>query len=398
MYLGDLAERSDLGLRDILGLRSGRVTNFFSTLMLLWAGQLSLLIYWYRRKSRNDFAGRYRMWLWVGAMLQFFLVVTATGAHRPFSRYMQRMWPVDVPMYDLLCWLVPVATLAVALYRLLRIELKRHRSGKFLLNVAGVAGTVAASTLIVGPLLPVRLRDLLEIGAATLAHLALATALLMHARYVVHISNEVPRRQRATRRALAALQTAVGYLPLPNIRRPTLWAARRVRAVVSRVRPGGFAMPGISLRRPSLRKLALPKFSLPTLAALRRPASQTGRQQPKEKEAAGSHSTETSAKKTVDSPKPAAKSGSSAKTTTASAAEDAVRTTRKPKQKPTAEQERHRVDAAEPPRGPRRAPAPTRSLDDILDAHGEGEVDDETLRSLSKKQRRKLRKKQRAGR
>src|SRR5690606_8391178 len=75
MYLGDLAERTDFGLRDILGLRSGRVTNFFSTLMLLWAGQLSLLIYWYRRKSRNDFAGRYRMWLWIGGMLQFFLVV-----------------------------------------------------------------------------------------------------------------------------------------------------------------------------------------------------------------------------------------------------------------------------------------------------------------------------------
>jgi hypothetical protein len=409
IYLGDLAERTDFGLRDILGLRSGRVTNFFSTLMLLWAGQLSLLIYWYRRKSRNDFAGRYRMWLWIGGMLQFFLVVTATGAHRPFSLYMQRMWPLDIPLYSLLCWLVPVATLALAMYRLLRIELKRHRSGKFLLRVAGLSATVAAATLIVGPLLPVRLRDLLEIGSATLAHLALATALLMHARYVVHISNEVPRRERASRRAMAALRTVAGYLPLPRIRRPKLSLARVGRAV-RRVRLPKLGLVKPSLKIPSLPKLSrsLPQLSLPKVVwgRLSSPkGDKPTRQKTSDKRPAQQTSTKNASDASRPTQKPQASSQQVAATTDSpSAGSKAVQTravlrSRKPGHQQTAEQERRRVDSAETPRGPRRAPgapAPTRSLDDILDRYGvEEDVDDETLRSLSKKQRRKLRKKQR---
>jgi hypothetical protein len=398
MYLGDLAERTDFGLRDILGLRSGRVANFFSTLMLLWAGQLSVLIYWYRRKSRNDFAGRYRMWLWIGGMLQFFLVVTATGAHRPFSQYMQRMWPMQIPMYELLCWLVPVATLALAMYRLLRIELKRHRSGKFLLRVAGLAATMAAATLIVGPLLPVRVRDLLEIGSATLAHLALATALLMHARFVVHISNEVPRRQRVTRRAMAALRTVAGYMPVPRVRRPKLSLARISGAIRSRVRLPKGGLPKLSLKLPSLPTLSLPTFSLPNLPAVRSSRPSAAKQsQHKTNEDKRARQT------SDDAPRPVQKAQTEARVAaeSTSGAGDAVQTravltSRKPKHEQPADQERHRVDAADVPRGPRRAPAPPRPSEDILDQYGaEEESDDEALRSLSKKQRRKLRKKQR---
>lgn len=214
LYLGDLAERTGAGLRDILGIRSGRLTTFFSTMMLLWAGQLALLIYWYRRKSRNDFAGRYRIWLWIGGMLQLFLVIVATGAHRPFAAYMQRIWPVEVPQYGLICWLVPAATLSVTMYRLLRIELKRHRSGLFLLNVAVSSGTVAALTLIVGGFLPERLRDLVQVGSSTLSHLCLATSLLMHARYVVHVSNEAPKRERRRKKVVAAAISGVANLPI----------------------------------------------------------------------------------------------------------------------------------------------------------------------------------------
>jgi hypothetical protein len=407
IYLGDLAERTDFGLRDILGLRSGRVTTFFSTLMLLWAAQLALLIYWYRRKSRNDFAGRYRMWLWIGGMLQFLLVVTATRAHRPFSQYMQRIWPLDVPLYDLLCWLVPVATLALAMYRLLRIELKRHRSGKLLLSVAGLSATIAGATLIVGPLLPVRLRDLLEIGSATLAHLALATALLMHARYVVHISNEVPRRERATRRAMAALRTLFAYLPLPRIRRPQISLAGMDRAVWTQ---GGLLKGRLwnpTRKFPSLPRLRIPKLLLPKLSLAKLTAgrlSRPGDARPPRFQPVGEKSPQqSSAKKAPEAPRPTQKAKlpqPHAAAPAASGSGEAVPTRavlRSRKEPPApAEQERHRVDAAEAPRRPRRADMPTRSLDDALDRCGADEdSDDETFRSLSKKQRRKLRKEQR---
>src|SRR5690606_36324837 len=134
-----------------------------------------------------------------------------------------------------------------------------------------LAATVAASTLIVGPLLPVRVRDLLEIGSATLAHLTLATALLMHARFVVHISNEVPRRQRVTRRAMAALRTVAGYLPIPRIRRPRLTLTGVARGIRTRVRWPKGGLLKRSLKRPSLPMLSLPKLSLPKLPSLRLP-------------------------------------------------------------------------------------------------------------------------------
>ncbi|MBX3436628.1 MAG: hypothetical protein KF861_03990 [Planctomycetaceae bacterium] len=192
LYVGDLAEQADFGLRSILGIRSGRLANFFSTIMLLWSGQLALLIYWYRRKSRNDFHGRYRLWLWVGVALQFFLAVVATEAHLPFGEYMLRVWPLNVPKYELLSWLVPVSTISLAMFRLLGTELRNCACSRSLLRVAAVSGLVAAATLTLGEALPERMGNLLQVGSATLAHLGLATALLFHARYVIHVSIEAP--------------------------------------------------------------------------------------------------------------------------------------------------------------------------------------------------------------
>ena len=364
LYLGDLAEQTDFGLRDILGLRSGRVTTFFSTVMLLWAGQLSLLIYWYRRKSRNDFAGRYRMWLWIGGMLQFFLAVAATEAHVPFSAYMQRIWPLDIPMYGLFCWLVPIATMALALYRLLRIELKRHRSGYVLLNLSAVAACVAALSLVVGRFLPDRWNDLFQIGSATLAHLGLATALLMHARYVVHVCNEAPRRERSAGRLMKAARVTAGYLPFPKAPRFKLPSVK---------------LPSIALPKPKLPKLAMSKLT-------KRKVSSSDRKD---------ESSDTPNSKSQQQAEPKKVAQQQANADPQSAVETrAVVTSRKKKRKGTTQAAKRRVDAAEAPRGPSKSSQ--RSLDDILNEYGaDEEIDAETLRGLSKKQRRRLRKKQR---
>jgi len=372
LYVGDLSEQADFGLKDILGIRSGRLTTFFSTIMLLWAGQLALLIYWYRRKSRNDFAGRYRMWLWIGAMLQFFLVVVATRAHHPFAEYMQQVWPAKIPRYDLLSWLVPISTLALAMYRLLRIELKRHRSGKFLLNLAALAAIVAATSLVVGPLLGERVRHLAQIGSATLAHLALATALLMHARYVVHVSNEVPRREKKLRRVGGAGQKFSGFLPVPKLK--------------------GVALPGLKLPRLTLPAMRLPTVKLPNLK--RRRTKSVGKAQSEQQPPAAEA---TKASTQARSPQ-ARKSPKSTRSDSAPAAETrAVPVSRKKKRQKPTPVDRRRIDTAHTSSQPQRsAPGQTRSLDDILDEFGsDGEIDAETLRGLSKKQRRRLRKKQR---
>ncbi|MCA9026602.1 MAG: hypothetical protein KDA86_15455 [Planctomycetaceae bacterium] len=234
LYVGDLAEQTDFGLKNILGIRSGRLVNFFSTIMLLWAGQLALLIYWFRRKSRNDYHGRYRMWLWVGITLQFFLAVVATQAHHPFSKYMQQMWPLGLPRYDLLSWLIPTATICLALFQVLGMEMRFCFSARVLLWIAGVSGLISVMSLFGGFLLGERVRDLLQVGSATLAQLGLATSLLMHARYVIHVSNEAPRQQ-VRNSVLSRVRMSMKSIPQ-------------------------LALPGFKLSLPSM---SFPKFKLP---------------------------------------------------------------------------------------------------------------------------------------
>lgn len=237
LYVGDLAEQTDLGLRSILGIRSGRLANFFSTIMLLWAGQLALLIYWYRRKSPTDFHGRYRLWLWIGVTLQFFLAVVATEAHRPFGEYMQRMWPLDVPQYPLLSWLVPVSTIGLAMFKLMLMETRNSTCSRILLWIAGVAALVAGVSLVMGAWLAPRTGDLIQVGSATLAHMGVATALLFHARYVIHVSNAAPKSSRKASLTRRTWQWAVGLLRLdtfsfrlPRLRMPRLrWPERQPR-------------------------------------------------------------------------------------------------------------------------------------------------------------------------
>ncbi len=362
LYVGDLAEQTDFGLKSILGIRSGRLANFFSTIMLLWAGQLALLIYWYRRKSRNDFHGRYRLWLWAGVTLQFFLAVVATKAHLPFGEYMQRMWPVNVPQYALLCWLIPVATICLAMFKLLSMETRNSPCSKFLLWVAGLSGVVAAVSLAAGSLLPERVSGLLQVGSATLAHMGLATALLFHARYVIHFSNEPPvvcRKTSVLKQLRVGLMSRL-RLSTVRIRLPRLRLPRR--------RTGDAADSALdkktSAKAASSKSSAKPKRQ-------RKPAAQPP-EPPATKQAAShkSPSSSSSANNATDRQDGQSAGG------------------RRPA--PVAAPKR-RIDAAEPlagPKGPVRA-----SVTELATKIENGESLDETqLRGLSKKERRRLRK------
>lgn len=280
LYLGDLAERTDAGLKEIAGIRSGRLPGFFSTIMLLWAGQLALLIYWFRRKSRYDYNGRYRVWLYVGVTLQLLLAVVATQAHRPFSEYVLTGWPLQLPRYDVLCWLVPVAIICLTMFRLLGTEMRTSPSSRCLLWLAGIAAASSSVFLLADELLPERFRDLLMVGSSSLAHLGLATSLLMHARHVIHVSIEAP--PVAPRRRL--IRRLASHVTLPmvpgSVRGWSLWSRWRlptlrgaVRAMLGGVRRPRFRMPRFSvprLRWPRLRLIRLPKLPVMKKAAVER--------------------------------------------------------------------------------------------------------------------------------
>ena len=72
--------------RDIFGLEAGRLLRFYHTISLLTCAQLSYLILWRRSTCRKDFAGRYRVWFWVGAVSSVFCVATATRFHEVWAQ------------------------------------------------------------------------------------------------------------------------------------------------------------------------------------------------------------------------------------------------------------------------------------------------------------------------
>lgn len=348
LYVGDLVEQTDLGIKSILGIRSGRLANFFSTIMLLWAGQLALLIYWYRRKSRNDFHGRYRQWIWIGVTLQFFLAVVATEAHRPFGAYMEQMWPLDVPQYALLSWLVPTSTIGLAMFRLLGLEMRGCSSSRTLLWIAGISGLTAALSLVIGGLLPLRACDLLQVGSATLAHLGLATALLFHARHVIHVTNEPPAMKRGAS-VLSRIFSA---------------AAAQSRSIRLRLR---------ELRGRRLLQSGKTASPAPATSASKSAASKSAAS----KQSAGP--TESTAIKPHVAQSTVSRTANGDHTATAGA----------PEPVPAAEP-RRRIDSAESLKGPRRPPTRPVDLRDEEDDHVRSE--DDGRRALSRKERRRLRK------
>ncbi len=368
LYVGDLAEQTDFGLKSILGIRSGRLANFFSTIMLLWAGQLALLIYWYRRKSRNDFHGRYRLWLWAGVTLQFFLAVVATKAHLPFGDYMQRMWPVNVPQYALLCWLIPVATISLAMFKLLGMEMRNSPCSQFLLWVAGLSGVVAGMSLVAGSLLPERVSGLLQVGSATLAHLGLATALLFHARYVIHFSNEPPAVSRKTSVLKQVRAGLMSRLRLSKIR------LRMPRLRLPRRRTGDASPAKVAVAKETSTKLTPRKVSA-SPRRQRKPVAQPP-ERPTTKQTPAGNSPSNSA--------------SSAKASNTQESSSAAR--RGPA--PASSTPKHRIDAAETLAGPKGS-ARTSATELATRIENGDPLDETPLSGLSKKERRRLRKLQR---
>ncbi len=107
----------------IFGLQAGRLLRFYTTVSLLACAQLSYLILWRRSRSRKDFAGRYRVWFWIGAVCSIFCVASVTRFHEAWAfrvtAGLHAAW-IDAPV---LCWMVPATTMLITAIHLLRRDL-----------------------------------------------------------------------------------------------------------------------------------------------------------------------------------------------------------------------------------------------------------------------------------
>ncbi len=194
LWLGDWADQTARPWANIIGLQVGHLPRFFSTVMLLAAGQLAFINLWYRSRSRKDFNGSYKVWFHTAVGWLTVCAFTATGSHWTLADVLLGGRPIAVWNGRLMLWLIPGAIVVTALYRLLLREMRDCRLSLWLLRLSAGASAADAAVLLLGPFaFSARWQLLLEVGGSTAWHLLLALSMLLHARHVIHVSNEPPQ-------------------------------------------------------------------------------------------------------------------------------------------------------------------------------------------------------------
>ncbi|MEX0700692.1 MAG: hypothetical protein WD069_01210 [Planctomycetales bacterium] len=197
---------------------AGRIVPFYQSALLAIAGQLALLIGWARSRSQEDFQGRYRVWTWWAGGCLLFAFAVLTGAHLAFGETIALFWKLPQPHAPLLAWLAPACAAGYVLFRGVRAEMIDDRPALALVRLAGLCWLIAAAERLgwlaagaarlpqVERLAPLAADPLLLPGLLVTAPALLLTAMLLHARHVIHRCAEPPARRRTLlQRALGAV-------------------------------------------------------------------------------------------------------------------------------------------------------------------------------------------------
>lgn len=165
--------------------------QFLSVVGLLFASQLSFVIWWYRSRSRKDFNGRYRIWAWAGCLWGCSCLAVGLNLHVWLGNLASQRWPIHVWRPEVLYWLVPYAVLVLAVQKLLWLDMRQSRSSSWLWGLSLGVGVLAAGGQL-GLEIPLnaRFQAVLGEGLAALWQLMMAWTFLNHARFVVHVTNE----------------------------------------------------------------------------------------------------------------------------------------------------------------------------------------------------------------
>lgn len=196
LWLGDSDwSRSD-EFGNIIDLESGSLFRFYCTLLLFLTTELSFLIFWYRSQSRKDFSGRYRIWGWAGCFWGIVCLCTSTGLHLPMAELALARWPLDCWRPLTAYWLTPLAVGYIATFQLLALEMRQSRLSRGCWTITFWWGVLAGllhfgleSVWVEATRIPI------VTGVTMGWHVSLVTALLVHARFVVHVTNEAAPKE-----------------------------------------------------------------------------------------------------------------------------------------------------------------------------------------------------------
>lgn len=208
-------QMSVAGLEQVLAPKTGTAFTLFSALCLIQASQLSFVIYWYRSRSRKDFSGRYRIWAWSGALWLLTALVVGLRVHQPLAALAYQSWPIHCWRPEVLYWFVPFAIGALAVHQLLSLDLRHSRLSHAMWTLTlGLAVTAAGLQFGLDHWLPASMRELSLAATSSLWHFFICWSLLVHARFVVHVTNEAAprRRNRAVKLATSLVEKAIAIV------------------------------------------------------------------------------------------------------------------------------------------------------------------------------------------
>ncbi len=173
-----------LAVFDLAG--RGSLAAWFSSLALLAASLVAVLVYSVRRHQMDDYQGRYRVWLW--AALCCFLMASdaAAGLHEGFRDLMTLATGAPLLGDGSIWWVIGYTLLLGAVGIRLLIDAWPCRPSTAALLLA--AGAYLAAVIVRMEWLPGAEADrrvLIVQGTAMAGHLLLLLAMGLHARYVL---------------------------------------------------------------------------------------------------------------------------------------------------------------------------------------------------------------------
>lgn len=218
LWAGFVIDRDQSATREVLGLAAGHTCRYFAATMLVSVIQLSMLILWYRTRSRKDFHGRYRVWIWSCIAWPLFLTAMFTDCHITMSRRLVSHSPGLQAVFGESLWILPAVILFATTFRIVLLDMSNCAVSRWLLRGAAAFATAALSLRLLPDSILGRW-DLLAIRSLScIWPLLLAASYLHHARYVIYVTNEVhPLKKRRTTRLAGLMQESVtelwGFVP-----------------------------------------------------------------------------------------------------------------------------------------------------------------------------------------
>ncbi|HPP54455.1 MAG TPA: hypothetical protein PK777_15995, partial [Thermoguttaceae bacterium] len=164
----------------------GTLAVWFSSTTLLLASGVSVIVYLVRRYRRDDYQGRYRIWLWAAGCWLLLSLDETASLHEGFKKMMVLLTGQSLGGDGSLWWAAAYFFLlgGVGVRLLLDMRESLLSSGVFVGVAICYATAVAAQLEWILPLSGTR-EIMVEEGAEMLGDLLLLLAVMLHARHVI---------------------------------------------------------------------------------------------------------------------------------------------------------------------------------------------------------------------